>query len=114
MPFVRDNKLRALAVTTSHRSPLVPGIPTLQEAGVPGYEVIGWTGYFAPVGTPQAIVDKLHDSLAAILATSHVKEQMAKLGAEAGTGSASEFAAFVAGEHARWGKIIRDKGIKPE
>jgi tripartite-type tricarboxylate transporter receptor subunit TctC len=114
LPFVRDGKLRALAVTTSHRSALVPDLPTLQEAGVAGYEVIGWTGFFAPVGTPREIVDKVHDTTAGVLATAQVSEQLARLGAEAGTGSPSEFAAFVAAEHARWGKIIRDKGIKPE
>jgi tripartite-type tricarboxylate transporter receptor subunit TctC len=114
LPFVKDGKLRALAITSAHRSQLVPDVPTLQEAGVAGYEMIGWNGFFLPAGTSREIVDKLHDTTAAVLATPQIKEQLAKLGAEAGGGSQGDFIAFVAQENARWGKIIQDKGIKPE
>ncbi len=113
LPFVRDGKLRALAVTELHRSPLVPDLPTMQEAGVKGYEVIGWNGLFAPIKTPPEIVARLRSELAKVLASAPVKEQMAKLGAEPGTLDAKTFAAFVKAERDRWGKIIRDKGIQP-
>ncbi|MCX7364444.1 MAG: tripartite tricarboxylate transporter substrate binding protein [Alphaproteobacteria bacterium] len=114
LPLVRDGRLRALAITSSKRSALVPELPTMQEAGVPGYEMIGWNGIFAPRGTPPEIVKRLNDELAAILRTPEMTEQFAKLGAEAVGSSPSEFAAFVKAESARWLKIIRDKGIKPE
>ena len=114
LPLVRDGRLRALAITSSKRSALVPELPTMQEAGVPGYEMIGWNGIFAPKGTPPEIVKRLNDELAGILRTPEMKEQFAKLGAEAVGSSPSEFAAFVKAESARWLKIIRDKGIKPE
>ena len=114
LPLVRDGRLRALAITSAKRSALVPELPTMQEAGVPGYEMIGWNGIYAPKGTPPQIVKRLNDELAAILRTPGLKEQFAKLGAEAVGSSPGEFAAFVAAESARWLKIIRDKGIKPE
>ena len=114
LPFVKDGKLRGLAVTETHRSPLVPDLPTMQEAGVKGYEVIGWNGLFAPAKTPSEIVARLERELAKVLASAAIKEQMAKLGAEPGTLNAKAFAAFARDESTRWGKIIRDKGIKPE
>ena len=114
LPLVRDGRLRALAITSARRSALVPELPTMQEAGVPGYEMIGWNGIYAPKGTPPGIVKRLNDELATILRTPEMKEQFAKLGAEAVGSSPDEFAAFVKAESARWLKIIRDKGIKPE
>ena len=114
LPLVRDGRLRALAITSSKRSALVPELPTMQEAGVPGYEMIGWNGIFAPKGTPAAIVTRLNDELVKVLRAPEMKEQFAKLGAEAVGNDPVEFAAFVRSESARWLKIIRDKGIKPE
>ncbi len=114
LPFVKDGKLRALAVTETHRSPLVPDLPTMQEAGVQGYEVVGWNGLFAPAKTPPDILARLGRDLAKVLSSAAMKEQMAKLGAEPGTMDARAFAAFLQDESTRWGKIIRDKGIKPE
>jgi tripartite-type tricarboxylate transporter receptor subunit TctC len=114
MPFVRDGKLKALAITSRKRSPLAPNLPTMHEAGVSGYEMIGWNGVYVATGTPQRIVDKLAIELAAIIATQELKDQLAKLGAEPVGSSPTEFAAFMQSEHARWGKIIRERGIKPE
>ena len=114
LPLVRDGRLRALAITSSKRSALVPELPTMQEAGVPGYEMIGWNGIFAPKGTPAAIVTRLNYELVKVLRAPEMKEQFAKLGAEAVGNDPVEFAAFVRSESARWLKIIRDKGIKPE
>ena len=114
LPLVKDGKLRALAVTSAKRVALVPDLPTLQEAGVAGYEMIGWNGLFVPAATPRDIVAKLHDATAKILRRPDVIEQLAKLGAESVGNPQPEFATFVQAETDRWGRIIRDKGIKPE
>jgi tripartite-type tricarboxylate transporter receptor subunit TctC len=114
LPLVKDGKLRALAITSRKRSPLVPDLPTMEEAGVAGYEMVGWNGIFVPKGTPDDIVGKLHAALVKVLQSAAVKEQMAGLGAEAIGNPQGEFAAFVKAESARWGRIIREKGIKPE
>ncbi len=114
LPFVKDGKLKALAITSRGRSPLAPELPTMDEAGVPGYEMIGWNGVYVASGTPSRIVNRLHDALAAIIATAELKEQLAKLGAEPVGSSPAEFAAFMKRENERWGRIIRERGIKPE
>ena len=114
LPLVKDGKLRALAITSRKRSPLAPDVPTFDEGAVPGYEVIGWNGIFAPKGTPPEIVSRLNGELVKILRLPEVKERMAALGADPVGGTQAEFAAFTRAEHARWGKIIQDKGIKPE
>jgi tripartite-type tricarboxylate transporter receptor subunit TctC len=114
LPFVKDGKLRALAITSAQRSALVPDLPTMQEAGVKGYEMTGWNGLFAPKRTPSDVLDRLNGALVKVLTAPAVKEQMARLGADPGGDSREHFAAFVQAESARWGKIIRDKGIKPE
>jgi tripartite-type tricarboxylate transporter receptor subunit TctC len=114
LPYVKDGKLRALAVSTAHRSPLVPDLPTLQEAGITDYEVVGWSGLLAPARTSPDIVSRLARGLATVLSSTNVEAQMAQLGAERGTDDPQQFAAFLQSESERWGKIIRDKGIKPE
>ena len=114
LPMVKDGKLRALAITSNKRSPLVPELPTMAEAGVPDYEMVGWNGVFLPKGTPGEIGDRLHAALAAVLRSKPVEQQMAALGAEAVGNRQATFAAFVNSESARWGAIIRERGIKPE
>jgi len=114
MPFVKDGRLRALAITSAQRSPLAPELPTMAEAGVPGYEMIGWNGLFAANGTPPEIMARLNTELTRILRAPEVKEQMAALGAEPGGDTPAEFGAFVKAESVRWGRIIKEKGIRPE
>jgi tripartite-type tricarboxylate transporter receptor subunit TctC len=114
LPFVKAGKLRALAITSSKRSPLEPALPTMAEAGVPGYEVIGWNGIVAVKGTSPAIVSRLHTEVAAILRTPEVKQRLAALGAEPVGNTPAEFGAFIKAEMARWGTIIREKGIRSE
>ena len=114
MPFVKSGKLRALAITSAERSPLAPDVPTMAEAGVPGYEMVGWNGIFVAKGTPSEIVAKLSAELTKVLRLPDVKEQMAALGAVPGGDSPQAFGAFVNAESMRWGKIIKEKGIKPE
>ena len=113
-PFVKSGKLRALAITSTERSPLAPDLPTMVEAGVPGYEMSGWNGIFAPKGTPPEIVARLHAELVKILRAPEVKEQLAALGAEPVGDTPEEFGAFLKADKARWGKIIQEKGIRPE
>jgi tripartite-type tricarboxylate transporter receptor subunit TctC len=84
----------------------------MTEAGVPGYEMSGWNGIFAAKGTPPEIVGRLHSELAEILHTAEVRQEMAALGAEPVGDTPEEFAAFLRAETARWGKIIREKGIR--
>ena len=114
LPLVRDGKLRALAITSRQRLALVPDLPTMEEAGVPGYEMIGWNGIFVPKATPPEIVTRLNAELVKVLRSADVGEQLAKLGAEPVGDSPEQFGAFVKAESARWGKIIKDLGIKPE
>jgi tripartite-type tricarboxylate transporter receptor subunit TctC len=114
MPFVREGKLRALAITSSQRSPLAPDLPTVAEAGVPGYEMIGWNGLVAVKGTPPEIVARLHTEVAAILHRPEVTQRFAGLGAEPVGDTPDHFAAFIKAEMTRWGAIIKEKGIRAE
>ena len=114
MPFVKAGKLRALAVTSAERSPLEPALPTMAESGVPGYEVVGWQGLFAVTGTPPEIVARLQAEVAKLLRLPEVRERLAALGAEPVGSTPAEFGAFVRAENARWGRVIREKGIRSE
>jgi tripartite-type tricarboxylate transporter receptor subunit TctC len=114
MPLVKSGKLRALAITSARRSPLAPDLATMAEAGVPGYEMVGWNGVFVAKGTPTEIVSRLNADLTKLLRLPDVKEQMAALGAEPGGDSDPAFGAFVKAESARWGAIIKERGIRPE
>ena len=114
LPLVKSGKLRALAISSVHRSPLVPDLPTIAEAGVPGYEMVGWNGIFVAKGTSPEIVARLAGELAKVLGLAEVKQRMATLGAEPGNDTPQSFAAFTAAEQARWGKIIEERGIRPE
>jgi tripartite-type tricarboxylate transporter receptor subunit TctC len=114
MPFVRSGRMRALAITSRARSALQPDLPTMIEAGVPGYEMIGWNGLFFPKGTPPELVGRLNAELVKVLAKPDLKDQLAAIGAEPVGDSPQAFAAFFKDETVRWGKLIKDLGIKPE
>jgi len=114
MPFVRSGKLRALAITSAQRSALDPTLPTMAEAGVPGYEVVGWNGLVAVAGTPSEIVARLQAEVGKALRLAEVRERLAALGAEPVGSTPEEFGAFIRAENARWGRIIREKGIRSE
>jgi len=114
MPFVKQGKLRALAITSAQRSPLDPALPTMAEAGVPGYEVVGWNGLVAVAGTPPEIVARLQAEVAKALRLPEVRERLAALGAEPVGSTPAEFGAFISAERTRWGTIIREKGIRSE
>jgi tripartite-type tricarboxylate transporter receptor subunit TctC len=113
-PYVTSGKMRALAVTDLRRSPVLPDVPTLDESGLKGYQIVGWNGLFLPGGTPPAIVDKLQAEVAKALAAPDVKERLAKMGFEGVGDTPPHFAAFVQAEIAKWAKVVRDANIKVE
>ncbi len=114
LPFVKSGKLRALAQTGARRASAAPDVPTIAESGLPGYEVAGWFGLYAPAGTPRDIVMKLSNEITQILNLPDVKERYALLGAEPGPGNPDAFGRFHAAEIAKWAKVIRDSGTKAE
>jgi tripartite-type tricarboxylate transporter receptor subunit TctC len=114
LPHIRAGKLQALAVTSARRTPLLPEVPTIAESGVPGYEVEGWFGLFAPAGVPQPIIQRLNHEVVRILQDPKVKESLLAQGAEPIGNSPEAFATFVHKEHDRWAKTIRDAGITPQ
>jgi tripartite-type tricarboxylate transporter receptor subunit TctC len=114
MPHVQAGRLRALGVTTRKRSPAVPDVPPIAEAGVPGYDVTIWYGIFATGGTPGAIVTKLNAGFVQALKSADVIQQLNGIGLEPVGNSPAEFAASVRSEIRQWGEVIRRAGIKPE
>ena len=114
MPHVRSGALRALAVTRIKRSALLPELPTLDEAGVTGFDMDSWAGIVAPAGTPSAIVTQLNTELRKIIETPDVKSSLGKVGFEAFSSAPGEFEGFIKVELDRWGKMVRDAGIQPE
>jgi tripartite-type tricarboxylate transporter receptor subunit TctC len=105
-PHVRSGRLRALAISSGKRSPAMPELPTIAEAGVPGYNAISWSGLFAPAATPRAIVEKLNTDAVKILHQSDTRERLASDGAEPAGTSIKEFEAFIRNEIAKWAKVI--------
>lgn len=115
MPHVRDGRVRALAVTGLKRSALAPELPTLAEAGLPGFSSVTWFGLYAPKGLDAELAKRIHAEFAKALLAPDVVDRLAKLGAEpARPGSAADFAAMVAADSARWGQIIRARKITQE
>ena len=106
--------MRALGTGGSTRSPVLPDVPTIAEAGVPGYEAVNWWGVVAPAGTAAAIVDKLHQDIAAVQNSDEVKKHFATEGAQIVQMSSHEFAAFIEKETNKWGRVVREGGIKAE
>jgi tripartite-type tricarboxylate transporter receptor subunit TctC len=114
LPQVRTGRLRALAVTGTRRVPSLPDAPTFSEAGVPGYEYIGWTGVAAPAGTPAAVVERLNREINSIATSDEGRRWFQGTGADAGEQSPAEFAAFVQAEHAKMGGLVRAAGLRAE
>jgi tripartite-type tricarboxylate transporter receptor subunit TctC len=113
LPQITSGKLRALAVTTKQRIDALPDIPSLSDY-LPGYEAEGWLGIGAPAGTPSAIIDALNKQINAGLADNQIKSRLADIGVVVRGGTPEEFGKFIAAETAKWGKVIRDAGIKPD
>jgi tripartite-type tricarboxylate transporter receptor subunit TctC len=114
MPHVQAGRLRALGVTTRKRSPAVPNVPTIAEAGVPGYDVTIWYGIFTTGGTPRPIVEKLNAGFVQALQAADVRQQLTSIGLEPVGTAPGQFAALVQSEIKQWGLVIKRAGIKPE
>lgn len=114
LPHVKTGRLRALGVTSARRSALAPELPTLAEAGIPGYEASGWYAVLAPAGTPQAIIARLHQALITAIADRDVKERFAASGVEPIGNTPEQFAAYMRDEFAKWGLVVRRAGVKGE
>jgi tripartite-type tricarboxylate transporter receptor subunit TctC len=111
-PMVHNQRVRAVAVTGKRRSPLIPDVPTVAESGYPGFEAVAWHAVLAPAKTPQDIIKKLNLEIAAILSETEVKERLAKDGIETVGASPEDFAVYIKSEVEKWGKVVREAGIK--
>ncbi|MFZ0762907.1 Bug family tripartite tricarboxylate transporter substrate binding protein [Bradyrhizobium sp.] len=112
LPLAREGKLRALAITSIKRSPLAPDLPTMAESGFLGFEAVPWFGLVAPIGTPQGVLDKLHDETVKALATPAMRKKFDELGLEAVGNTPAEFTEVIRRETPEWAKVIKDAGIK--
>jgi len=112
LPQVKAGKLRALAVSPAKRTPAAPEIPTVAEAGVPGYDSGAWFGIVAPAGTPKPVIDKLAHETQRILKLPDVRERIGALGAEVVGDTPEEFNAFMKSELAKWAKVIKEANVE--
>jgi tripartite-type tricarboxylate transporter receptor subunit TctC len=113
-PFIQSGQLRALGVGGRNRNPVLPDVPTIAEAGVPGYQADNWWGILAPAGTPKEIVDKLYVDIQAALKAPELREAFAREGAAAVTMTTAEFGAYIEAEMAKWAKVVKEGNIKPQ
>ncbi len=111
---VRAGKMKALAVSTATRSALAPDVPTVAEAGVPGYELAVWFGVLAPAGTPREIIGRFNTEILKVLNSAEIRERFGKQGVEVRTSTPEQFGEFVRAEVGRWAKVIKDAGIKAD
>ncbi|HZO45613.1 MAG TPA: tripartite tricarboxylate transporter substrate binding protein [Xanthobacteraceae bacterium] len=111
---LRSGKLRALGVGALTRSATLPDVPTVSESGLPGYEAANWIGVVAPAGTPPAIIEKLHREISLMQDSPEAQKQLANEGAEAMRMSSADFGTFIASETAKWGRVVKEAGIKAQ
>ncbi len=114
LPHVRAGKVRALAVTSAKPSPAYPGVPTLSDAGVKGYEMLTWYALMAPHGTPKPIVERLHAELEKALKLPEVRKTFADQGVTEGDMTSAQLETFIRNETAKWGKVVKDANVKLE
>lgn len=114
VPFVNNGQLRALGTGGARRAEILPDVPTIAEAGVPGYEATNWWGIVAPAGTPPAIVAKLHDAITDVQNSDYTKKQFAAQGAEGVQMSSAEFGTFMVTEMNKWERVVKESGMKAE
>jgi len=113
-PHARAGRVRALGVTGPKRSPALPDVPTIAEAGVPGYEATTWNGIVVPAGVPRPIVTKLNATINQALATPTLRKRFAAIGAEPGNTTPEQFADLIRKEHAKWGEVVKRSGARIE
>jgi tripartite-type tricarboxylate transporter receptor subunit TctC len=111
-PHVKAGRVRGLAVSSARRTPAFPELPTLAEAGVPGYEVNAWSGVIAPAGLPRPILDRLNAAINSSLEAQDVKERFAAIGSEGGGGTPEQFAELIRRDSAKWAEVVRRSGAK--
>jgi tripartite-type tricarboxylate transporter receptor subunit TctC len=114
LPHLKSGRVKALAISSAKRSTALPEFPTIAESGVPGYESSSWQGVVVPVGTPAAIVTRLHAELVKGLRSRDIGDRLAAEGTDAGGNSPAEFGAYIKREIAKWAKVVKDAGIKTE
>ena len=114
VPSIQSGLLRALATGGAKRSPILPDLPTIAEAGVPGYLAADWWGILAPAGTPQPIVDRLHGAIEEGLQSADTKKYLDQQGATPVLMSAADFGKFIVSETAKWGPVVQKAGMKAE
>ncbi len=110
IPHMKSGRLKALGVSTAKRSPEIPEVPTIAEAGVPGYEAIVWIGVLAPAGTPREIVARLNGEIGKLIRTDDVKRLLAPTGMEPDPDTPAQFGAYLKADYDKWGKVVRDSG----
>ena len=112
VPYVKNGQLRALGVTSANRIPALPEVPTIAEAGVPGYVAVGWNGMVGPAAMPAPILEKIHDAVAKIVRQPDIRDKLIGLGAEPALSTPDEFAALIKSEIVKWAKVVKDSGAK--
>jgi tripartite-type tricarboxylate transporter receptor subunit TctC len=113
-PHIKSGKLKPLGTGGTKRNPVLPDVPTIAEAGVPGYEAVNWWGIVAPAGTPAAVVAKLHKELTAVQDSPEVQKQFDSEGAQIVKMSSAEFGTFIESEMKKWERVVREGKIKAE
>ena len=114
VPQIKSGKIRALGVTMAKRTALLPDLPTIAEAGLPGYEANNWYGILLPAKTPRAVVERLHREIVKVLNTPAIKEQLFRQGLDASPSTPQEFGAYIKSEIAKWAKVVKASGAKAE
>ncbi len=114
LPHVQGGRLRAVAITSPQRSPLLPDVPTLAESGFVGFDVQSWFGLAAPAGTPRAVVERLNAELNKLVATPEVSKRLAEMGATPATGTPEQMRSFAAAEQRRWQAVVRQSGARAD
>lgn len=114
LPQIKAGKLKALGVGSAHRIAALPELPTISEAGVPGYEVTNWWGIVVPAATPRSVIDRLHKDLTAIVASPETKQRFAAEGAEPVSMSPDEVGRFIVAETVKWARVVKEAGIRAE
>jgi len=114
VPQIKNGRLRAIAVSSMKRSPILPDVPTVNESGLPGFEVSSWYGIFAPAATPKQAVAKVNADMQFVLASAGMKAKLAPLGAEPAPTTPEDFARFVRAEIEKWAGVVKASGARAD